>query len=69
MLYELNKEVYILANGKYYKLKVDEKGNIVPIKDKAAMKYELPRYNLITMERARELLGAKEEKPKGGVIA
>ena len=67
MLYELNKEVYIQANGKkYYKLSVDKNGNMKPSKEYL---YELPRYNLITTEKAKELLGIKEDKPKGGVIA
>ena len=67
MLYEVNKEVYIQANGKkYYKLSVDKNGNMKPSKEYL---YELPRYNLITTEKAKKLLGIKEDKPKSGIIA
>lgn len=54
MLYEYEGEVYILANGKYYKLKLDG-DNLEPIFD--GVKYELPKEKvLINVERAKKML-------------
>ena len=63
MLYAYKNEVYIIANSKYYKLKLDAKGNLVITGD---VVYDLPQKVLITNEKAKEMLGAKRsnETPK-----
>ena len=54
MLYAFEGEVYILANSKYYKLKLNG-DNLEPIFD--GVKYDLPENRvLITTEEAKKML-------------